>query len=120
MMKEYGVAALSIAVSDRVDGITLMNLGHVGSSQSPVTNRTVFQAGRISQPIFGYLVMKLVDEGLFDINRPVVDYLKKPLSAYPDYGGLVGDPRCRKLTGRLILCHQSGFPVFKKAIKTGR
>lgn len=113
LMKEHGVTALSIAISDRVDGDMLINLGNRDSSGKPITHKTVFQAGRISQPIFAWLMMKLDDEGIFDIDRPVVEYLKNSLSGYPGYKGLERDPRCRKLTGRLILCHQSGFPISK-------
>lgn len=113
LMKEYGITALSIAIGNRFREKTFINLGHIDiAGQIAVTDRTIFQAGRISQPIFGWLFMTLVDEGLFDLDKPIVQYLKRPVFEYPGYEGLKGDPRCQRLTGRLVLSHQSGLTTF--------
>jgi CubicO group peptidase (beta-lactamase class C family) len=69
--------------------------------------------------VFAYLVMRLVDEGRLDLDAPVVRYLPKPLSAYPAYASLRDDARYERLTARLLLSHQSGFPNWRRTRPDG-
>jgi CubicO group peptidase (beta-lactamase class C family) len=75
----------------------------------PIDGKTVFQAGRLGQPVFAYLVMKLYTGGWFNIDRRLYKYLPKPLPDYPAYKDLKGDSRYKRLTARRILSHQSGL-----------
>lgn len=112
---EPGITALSVAVID--DGQTMFarTMGVVDrTTQRPVDERTVFRAASLSKPVFAYLVMRLVDEGLLDLDAPVVRYLPKLLSAYPAYASLRDDARYERLTARLLLSHQSGFPNWRR------
>jgi CubicO group peptidase (beta-lactamase class C family) len=120
LMKEYGIKAISVAVNN-VRETFLINLGFVDSlSQKPVDSYTVFRAASLSQPVFAYLVMKLADEGLIELDAPLYKYLKRPLPDYPDYKDLKGDPRYKKLTARLILSHQSGLPDSRETNPSGQ
>jgi CubicO group peptidase (beta-lactamase class C family) len=70
----------------------------------PVTERTLFQAGSISKPIFALAVMRLVQEGRLDLDEDVNRYLtswKVPPT---------GDWQPR-VTLRQILGHAAGFTV---------
>jgi len=70
---------------------------------------TVFQAGRLGQPVLAYLIMKLVTDEQLDIDKPLHKYLPRPLPEYPAYSNLKEDSRYKRLTARLILSHQSGL-----------
>jgi CubicO group peptidase (beta-lactamase class C family) len=66
-----------------------------------VTTDAVFQIGSISKVFTATLVMQLVDDGLLDLDRPIVDYL-------PEFR--VADVATRRtVTARHLLCHASGI-----------
>ncbi len=66
-------------------------------------------AASISKVAFAYLAMQLVDEGKLDLDKPVYQYLPKPLPDYPKYSDLANDPRYKLITARMLLSHTSGF-----------
>jgi CubicO group peptidase (beta-lactamase class C family) len=116
-MKHYGVSALSVAIKHN----PMRNWQDVGQGyffslgvQDPATGKavdgnTVFRAGILSQPVFGYLVLRLANAQRIDIDLPLQEYLDRPLTDYPEYADLKGDSRWKRLTARLILAHRSGL-----------
>jgi len=75
----------------------------------PLTLDSVMTAASFSKVAFAYLVMQLVDEETIDLDKPVYQYLPKPLPEYPNYADLANDPRYQKITARMLLSHTSGF-----------
>jgi CubicO group peptidase (beta-lactamase class C family) len=75
----------------------------------PLTVDSVMSAASISKSAFAYLVLELVDDGVIDLDKPVYEYLPKPLPEYPKYADLAGDERYKKITARMILDHSPGF-----------
>jgi CubicO group peptidase (beta-lactamase class C family) len=67
----------------------------------------------LSKPVFAYLVLRLADEGALDLDRPLHQYLGKPLPEYPDYADLAAEPRYRAITARMVLSHTTGFPNWR-------
>ncbi|NIP79534.1 MAG: serine hydrolase, partial [Gemmatimonadetes bacterium] len=67
-----------------------------------VTDRTVFQAASLSKPVFAYLVMRLVERGVIDLDRPLARYAPNPRMEV--------DARYRTITGRMVLSHSTGLP----------
>jgi CubicO group peptidase (beta-lactamase class C family) len=65
------------------------------------TADSVFQVGSITKTWTATLVMQLADEGLLDVDAPVLSYL-------PDFG-LADGEAARTLTVRQLLCHTAGF-----------
>jgi CubicO group peptidase (beta-lactamase class C family) len=115
LMERNGVTALSVAVVDGGSTVYARTLGIVDSrNRRPADERTVFRAASLTKPVFGYLVMKLVDEGVLDLDAPVHRHLPKPLHAYPAYASLREDPRHKQLTARLLLSHQGGLPNWRR------
>jgi CubicO group peptidase (beta-lactamase class C family) len=76
------------------------------NSTQLVTPTTVFEAASLSKPIFAYAVLQLVEEGKLDLDKPLYEYMP-----YPD---AAADERYQKITARLVLSHQSGFPNWRK------
>jgi CubicO group peptidase (beta-lactamase class C family) len=75
-------------------------------SKDPVTNETVFEAASLSKPVFAYAVLKLVDAGQLDLDRPLNQYLPGDYDVGPD-------PRLSQVTARRVLSHTTGFPNWR-------
>jgi len=106
-------------------GVTIFSDGKIAFSKAygfrdkennlPLTEDSVMTAASLSKVAFGYMVMQLVDKGIIDLDKPVYEYLPKPLPEYPQYQDLAGDPRYKKITARMLLDHTSGFPNWRWA-----
>lgn len=68
----------------------------------PVDENSIFQAASLSKPVFAYIVMKMVDAGEIDLDRPIADYT--------DIDRFEDKEMARRLTPRIVLSHQSGLP----------
>jgi CubicO group peptidase (beta-lactamase class C family) len=79
----------------------------------PLTQDSVMTAASFSKVAFAYMVMQLVQEGVLDLDKPVFQYLPKPLTEYGYYKDLAGDERYKKITARMLLDHTSGFPNWR-------
>jgi CubicO group peptidase (beta-lactamase class C family) len=81
--------------------------------QLPLTEDSVMTAASFTKSTFAYMVMQLVEEGIIDLDKPVYQYLPKPLPDYPNYKDLSADANYKKITARMLLSHTSGFPNFR-------
>ncbi len=79
----------------------------------PLTTDTIMYGASFTKTAFAYMVLQLTDEGVFDLDEPLAAYLEKPLPAYDRYKDLEGDDRWRRLTGRHVLIHATGFANFR-------
>jgi CubicO group peptidase (beta-lactamase class C family) len=59
------------------------------------------------------MLMQLIDAKILDLDKPVHQYLPKPLPEYPKYSDLAGDDRYKRITARMLLSHTSGFPNWR-------
>lgn len=76
----------------------------------PITPDSVMTAASLSKAAFVTMVMELVEKGILDLDKPVYQYLPKPLPEYPFYRDLAGKPRYKQITLRMCLDHTTGFP----------
>ncbi|MDF2193015.1 serine hydrolase domain-containing protein [Paraflavitalea sp. CAU 1676] len=79
----------------------------------PFTDNTVSYAASLTKPLFTYLFLKLVDKGVFELDKPVYTYLKQPIGEYPKWKDLEKQPEFNKVTARMLLSHSSGLPVLR-------
>jgi CubicO group peptidase (beta-lactamase class C family) len=79
----------------------------------PLTVDSVMYAASFTKVAFAYMVMQLADEGLLNLDKPVYEYLPKPLPDYPDYKDLAEDVRYKRITARMLLSHTAGFPNYR-------
>src|SRR5215475_4618273 len=107
LMKAADVPGLSIALVRNGNVAWVRAFGVKDSkSKAPVTDETVFEAASLSKPVFAYAVLKLVDAGQIDLDKPLNQYLPG------DYD--VGqDPRLSQVTARRVLSHTTGFPNWR-------
>lgn len=110
LMAEEDVKGLAVAV---IDGDRIAHLGAYGyrnvENALPLETDTVMYGASLTKAAFAYMVLQLVDEGIVDLDRPIADYLDKPLPSYPEWTSLEGDDEWRALTPRLVLTHSTGL-----------
>lgn len=105
-------------------GIAIVNDGKVAYLKTygfrdkekhlPLTPDSVMTAASLTKPAFATMVMQLVQERVVDLDKPVYQYLPKPLPEYPAYKELAADPRYKQITLRMLLSHTSGFPNWRR------
>lgn len=104
-MQFANVPGVSIAVIEdgTVAWTRAIGLSNV-ETKEPVRTDTPFEAASMGKPIFVYAAMKLVEEGLLDLDRPLVKYMPRPSFLAPD------DPDLDKVTVRDVMRHSTGLP----------
>jgi len=66
---------------------------------------TIFNVASLTKPITAMVALQLIDSGKWDLDEPVSKYWIDP--------DIANDPRTKKLTTRIILSHQTGFPNWR-------
>lgn len=114
LMKAAEVTGMGLAIFDKGNVVYLKAYGVRDKEKSlPLTEDSVMTAASFSKVAFAYLVMQLVDEKRLDLDKPVYQYLRKPLPEYPVYSDLANHPRYKQITARMLLDHTSGFPNWR-------
>jgi CubicO group peptidase (beta-lactamase class C family) len=80
----------------------------------PLTPDSVMTAASLTKPAFATMVMQLVHDRIIELDKPVYEYLPKPLPGYPAYKDLADDQRYKQITMRMLLDHTSGFPNWRR------
>ncbi len=110
-MNAASVTGLGIAILNNRKVAYLKTYGERDTDKHlPLTPDSVMTAASYSKSAFAYMVMQLAEEGTLDLDRPIQDYLPKPLPEYPAYKDLAGDRRYQRITARMLLSHTTGFP----------
>lgn len=118
MMAKTHAQGLALAVIDHGKVVQVHAAGKRNAAGDPLTTDTVMYGASLTKMAFAYMVMQLVDEGVLDLDRPIGEYLQRPLPDYPaekqyaPWPDLRDDPRWRRLTARMLLSHRSGFANF--------
>ncbi|MGD1149187.1 MAG: serine hydrolase [Thermoanaerobaculaceae bacterium] len=107
LMNELHVPGVSVALIADRRVVWSKSFGVADVTKgTPATGETLFEACSMSKPVFAYLVMKLVELGKLDLDRPLAEYL--PLD----------DPPTQKdkqlITARAALSHTTGLPNWRK------
>jgi len=107
LMRRSAVPGLSVALIENRKTVWIGNFGVKNLQRpDPVSGDTVFEAASMSKPVFAYAVLKLVDQGKFNLDTPLSHYL-------PAY--VKNDDRISLITARLVLTHRTGFPNWRRA-----
>jgi CubicO group peptidase (beta-lactamase class C family) len=102
MMELANVPGLSLALIKDGKLVWARGFGNREANKpTPVDADTIFPAASLSKPVFTYAVLKLREEKLIDLDRPLVSYLNA--TDLPD------DPRTKQITARHCLTHSTGW-----------
>ena len=121
IMQMVDVPGLSIAILNNSKVVYTHAFGVKNKKTGePLDTSTVFSGGSFSKTVFAWVAMQLVEEGVLDLDRPLYEYLARPLPRYPNYTDLEGDDRYRQITPRMCLSHTTGFPNWRRFTADGR
>lgn len=106
LLDSAGVPGVAVAVINQKGVVWAKGYGvQEAGKPARVDEQTVFSAASLSKPVFAYLVLKLVDEGKLDLDKPLYQYVP--------YRAIEHDARNRRITARMVLSHQSGLPNWR-------
>jgi len=105
LMKEADICGVTVAEFDQ-ESIQTEVFGNTDKTgETPVTAETVFAAASLSKPVFAYLVYKIAKDPQYKSFT-----LDTPLHTILEDQQIIGNEARKKLTARIILSHQSGWP----------
>lgn len=120
LMKDAGVSGLGIVVYNENKPLFMKTFGLADvREQTPFKTSQVMYAASFSKTVFAYIVAQLVQEKVIDLDKPLVQYLSKPLPDYDipgwnrGYQDIKNDKRYEKITARMCLSHTTGFPNWR-------
>ena len=121
LMQEAKVTGLAIAVFNNHRPVYEKTFGYKNAeTKENIKGTTNIYGASLSKAVFAVLVMKLVEEGVLDLDKPLQSYLPKPIYAYTpqtkwhdNYSDLKGDTLYQKITARMCLSHTTGFPNWR-------
>ena len=101
IMDSAGIPGMAMAVLDDGEIAWAKGFGvRDVDDGDPVDENTVFEAASLSKPVMAYIALTLVDAGLLDLDRPLVEYAD--IHELPD-------GRAGRITARMVLSHTTGL-----------
>jgi CubicO group peptidase (beta-lactamase class C family) len=88
-------------------------------SGKPLRTETELYGASLSKAVFSVLVMKLVEQGVLDLDQPLQGYVSEPLwqnqgtAWHEDLSDLRSDPRLGRITARMSMSHTTGLPGWR-------
>ncbi len=121
LMKAANVHGLAVTVFNHDEPVFKKTFGYKNAStKAPLNGDTNFYGASLSKAVFAVMVMKLVEQGVIDLDKPLQSYLPKPIYEYQptkrwhdNYADLKNEPDYLKITARMCLDHTTGFPNWR-------
>ncbi|MBK6949918.1 MAG: beta-lactamase family protein [Saprospiraceae bacterium] len=111
LMDRANVQGLSLSILNKNQQAYLKTYGFKNIDKNEYLDAsTVLYAASFSKAVFGYLTMKLAQEKVVDLDKPLYNYLSKPIAAYEYFSDLKSDDRWKLITARMCLSHTTGLP----------
>lgn len=103
-LKENKVPTLGIGIIGNGKLKQVKIFGEITKGVSAPYN-TIFNVASLTKPVTAVVALKLVSLGKWNLDEPLYKYWTDP--------DIANDPRNKKLTTRLVLSHQTGFPNWR-------
>lgn len=111
LMDGANIQGLNLAILNNNKPVLIKSYGFKNKPANTLLDTaTIVYGASYSKAVFGYLMMKLVEEKVFDLDKPLYQYLKKPIGDYQYFSDLKNDERWKLITGRMCLSHTTGLP----------
>ena len=116
-MNAANVQGLAISIFNNNKAVYKKAFGYTRiDTKKPIQTSTNIYGASLSKPVFAVLALKLVEEGVLDLDKPLQEYLPKPIYDYTptkkwhdNYSDLRADSLYGKITARMCLDHTTGF-----------
>lgn len=103
-LKENNIPALGLGI---INGGKLQKIKVFGEFtkgfQAP--HNTLFNVASLTKPVTAMVALRLISLGKWKLDEPLDAYWTDP--------DIINDPRHKKLTTRIVLSHQTGFPNWR-------
>ncbi|HNP53842.1 MAG TPA: serine hydrolase, partial [Ferruginibacter sp.] len=110
-MQEENIQGLCVSVLNQQQPVLVKAYGYRNQPKNEyLDTATIMYGASLSKGVFGYLVMQLVDKGILNLDKPLYQYLPKPLYEYEYFADLKSDDRWKQITARMCLSHTTGLP----------
>lgn len=104
LLKKHKIPSIAIGLIKNGELQQIRTFGSKKSNQ-PISNNSIYKVASLTKPIVAFVVLKLIDEGKWNLDEPVSNYfIDKDIK---------NSKFLNKLTTRHILSHQSGFPNWR-------
>lgn len=121
LMQDGKVHGLAITIFNKNNIVYKKAFGYKRfDTKEALQTSTNFYGASLSKAVFAVLVMKLVEEKVIELDKPLQDYLPQPVYEYgkgkswnQDYTDLKYDSLYKKITARMCLDHTAGFPNWR-------
>lgn len=101
-MEVAGVPGLVFGIIENRQLISVQPVGVKNSeTKERITENTLFEAASLSKPVLTYGILSLQNEGKFDLDKPLHDYLPLPEADEA--------PQLKQITARQALTHTTGL-----------
>ncbi|MCL2287359.1 MAG: serine hydrolase [Firmicutes bacterium] len=107
LMEQFNIPGVTVALVDAETGYTwTQGFGYADTiNRVPVDETTIFQIASTSKPMTAIAVMQLVEEGIIDLDTPIVEYMP----AFSQLPSVLGEGDYTNITARMLLTHTSGI-----------
>ncbi|RYG50276.1 MAG: class A beta-lactamase-related serine hydrolase [Chitinophagaceae bacterium] len=121
LMKDAAVHGLAVSVFNDSVPVYKKAFGYSRADRGELlsTSTNIYGAS-LSKAVFAVLVMNLVEDSVLDLDKPLQDYLPKPIYEYTptkkwhdNYSDLKDDTAYQRITARMCLDHTTGFPNWR-------
>ena len=103
-LKENKIPTLGIGIIENGKLQQVKVFGEISKGVSAPYN-TIFNVASLTKTVTAMVSLKLVSLGKWNLDEPIYKYWTDP--------DIANDPRNKKLTTRIILSHQTGFPNWR-------
>jgi hypothetical protein len=111
LLKDNNVPGMGIGIIEN-GKLTKVEVYGTLDNQKTAPYNTIFKVASLTKPIVALTTLKLIDRGLLDLHEPLYKYWIDP--------NLKSDNRYQKLTPKIILTHQTGFPNWRYMTETNK
>ena len=117
LVKEANVQGMVVAIFNNNQPVYQKVVGYKDFSKKLIlTDSTNIYGASLSKAVFSNIVLKLVEDGVIDLDTPLESYLPKKIYEYEpqtrwhdNYSDLKEDNLYHKITARMCLAHTTGF-----------
>ncbi len=110
-MKEHHIPSTSVSVIENGVVTYMKTFGELKKG-IPATNEAIYKVASITKPVVATLVLKLVDQGQWNLDEPLVKYFVDE--------DVKNSKWLNKLSTRHVLNHRSGFPNWRFQTESGK
>ncbi|AXT56444.1 DUF4440 domain-containing protein [Aquimarina sp. AD1] len=104
LLKKHNIPSIAIGLIKKGKIQQIRTFGDKKPGES-ISKNSIYKVASLTKPITAFVTLKLIDEGVWNLDKPVSKYFIDEDVKYSKY--------VNKLTTRHILSHQSGFPNWR-------